>query len=757
MNFAVLVFEAEWVFLPGALLIAAAIGAVGWRLWRLGLPLWELAALMLLRLTVLSIVLWLAARPVDVEKSAPRQHPYVSLLVDRSQSMSLLENNETRYTSMVNFVRQKLAPAVNGMGWEIKPWLFAESATPCQADDIVTAPVDGSRTNLAGAFFQAATAEAEPPMAIIVLTDGVANDNTDNNKAVTALIDRAVPVFAVGFGSDAGPATLALQKVTAPNVAAVKQEFRVSAQIGKSGEGNLQDFNLLLLRDGQLLQTKAVKGFAGARIWTETFAVTETAEGRHNYEVQMSPPNMPELVVGQTSGTAQVDVTNEKDMRILFVQGALTWDYKFILRAIRSDPALRMTGLSRTSDHSTYRQNVEKAGELIDGFPATLDELSPFRIVVISNLKAKDLTPDQQDILTRFCGELGGGVLLIGGSETFDTSWQGTTLEKLLPVTLDPNPGIEGVDQPFHLRLTDDALRSPVFQIAEQSANAAAWTALPSFTHYGRVLSAKLGATVWAEHDSDVGPNGKRILMAEQNYGSGRSAVIAVQNFWRWRLSKDSDPAQFDRFWRQLFRYLGKSNRSGVLIDFTDQEVNPPTDFHMVLERQPETASDVNGVTPSSSAPAPPVAADNYFVVVKGPDQKEVLNQQVQLPVQQQVPVVFHADSEGLYSISIQDSQKIEVAERSVQIVNNRIELERTGRDMTNLQQWASLTGGTAFPEEDLAADFSPLINALRQQIEHAMEGKVTRRPVGLDWPVLTVLLTCLSLEWILRKRWNLL
>ena len=32
-----------------------------------------------------------------------------------------------------------------------------------------------------------------------------------------------------------------------------------------------------------------------------------------------------------------MNISNEKDLRILFVQGTLTWDYKFILRALRGE------------------------------------------------------------------------------------------------------------------------------------------------------------------------------------------------------------------------------------------------------------------------------------------------------------------------------------------------------------------------------------------------------------------------------------
>jgi uncharacterized membrane protein len=526
----------------------------------------------------------------------------------------------------------------------------------------------------------------------------------------------------------------------------------------------LPNFDVLLLRDGQLLQTKSVAGFNGSRSWTETFNVSENEEGRHNYEVRVTPPDAADLVVGRQKASVQVSISNEKELRVLFVQGALTWDYKFILRALRTDPAIRMTGLSRTSDHSSYRQNVEEAGELIDGFPATLDQLAPFRVVVISNLKARDLTPAQQDILTRFCGEDGGGVLLIGGAETFDNSWQGTSLEKLLPVTIDTSPGLNDLDQPFHLHLTDEALRNPIFQITGGD-NAAAWQTLPTFTHYGRVESAKPGAVVWAEHEQDMGPQGKRILMAEQNYGAGRSAVICVQNFWRWRLAKNADPEQFDRFWRQFFRYLGEAGRQSVLIDFTDQQLEPPTDLNVVLQSQKQPSDSASPPAPApgaASTSAPPASPGSdtsarFTVVVKDPSEKEILRRPVDLPPGQDVPFSFHAETEGFYTIAVLDSHNADIAERSIQVQNNKLELENTGRDMENLRQWAALTQGIAFKEEDLHGGVDPVIAAIRREIQATANANMSRLPLGLNGWILTLVSGCLGLEWVLRKRWNLL
>src|SRR5438874_4305604 len=239
-------------------------------------------------------------------------------------------------------------------------------------------------------------------------------------------------------------------------------------------------FDLLLFRDGQLHQKKSVSPGQGSRAWLENFVVSEEKPGAHDYKVQLLPPDLPNLKCVSLLATTAVRVSDEKELRMLYIQGALTWDYKFISLALRNDPTIKLTGLTRTSKQSVFRQNVESAGELMNGFPNTLEELAAFRVVVLSNLRPADLTPAQQDVLARFCSELGGGVLMIGGPATFDSSWQSSRLEQLLPVVFAPGGGVQGLDRPFRLQLTDDALQHPVFQIANSRSAREAWARLPS-------------------------------------------------------------------------------------------------------------------------------------------------------------------------------------------------------------------------------------------------------------------------------------
>ena len=745
-------FDAPWIFWPGGLLIFGLLAWQAFRLRSLRLSGWESALLLTLRAAGLLTLLFLAARPVRVREFSAHSNPYVSVLVDRSRSMSLADDNtETRYQRALNLLGGKLAPLLQKQGWKLRPLLFAEDTRRATADQLSTAVPDGTRSDLGGAFLAGMREEASAPAAVVVLTDGVANETKNNTKALTDLAAAGTPVVAFGFGADRSAASFSVLEVTAPAVVPPKQEFRVSAQLEVNEANNLPGFDLLLLRDGALAQTKRLDTLQGSRIWSETFGVKETDPGTHEYTVQAAVPETAGLLVNNRSATVRVQISNEQEMRVLFVQGTLTWDYKFINKALAPDPSVHLTGLSRTSDKSVYRQNVETEGELLGGFPSTLEQAAPFRVIVLSNLKASDLTTAQQDILTRFVGELGGGLLLVGGPGTFDASWKDSALEKLLPVTFDPSPGLDTLNKSFQLRLTPAALRHPAFQIADANLNAAAWGKLPPFLQYGRVASAKPGAVVWAEHDSDTGPDGHwRILMATERYGAGTSVVLPVENFWRWRLAKDAEPLQFDRFWRQLFRYLGENSRETLLIDFTEQALTLPAEIHATVERQAR-ASDYTAVAEGQPQPK----KESYKVEVRGPQPEPIYQADLPLQTGTPLPLSFHAAKPGAYRVVVLDSHGTVAAERSLDLRDDAVEMTRTARDLENLKQWAALTGGVALPGES-PGNLDDVVKLIRTHLETVVRTEQSRLPVGLNGWIMAVVLTLLGAEWCLRKRWNL-
>jgi len=736
-------YELPLGWLVGIPLVGALIFAA-WRQYHRGLSASRIAALAMLRFFALLPLVFLAARPLWVTRTPPAaaSRP-VMLLVDRSESMSLAENDTTRYQQVLNFLRARLLPALKSSDLPIQAMLFDEGAEAADGAKLTSALPNGKRTNLGGAIAQALSSSAQPPLAVIALTDGIANDNEDNTRALTSLLDARAPFIGVGFGSDQGVRTLSLRQIEAPPTVSTKTSFSISAQLEIMNTEEMPAFDLVLFRDGQILQKRSVVPGKGSRTWLENFQVSEEAQGVHNFTVQMLPPNLSNLKCVSTLANTSVRISDEKELRVLYIQGALTWDYKFINLALHNDPSIKITGLTRTSKQSVFRQNVESAGELINGFPTALEELAPFRVVVLSNVRPVDLTPGQQDVLARFCGELGGGVLMIGGATTFDSSWQNSRLEQLLPVVFASNPGVQGLDRPFRVQLSDEALQNPVFQIVENRPTREAWAQLPSFTQYGRVEAAKPGAQAWMLHQTDEGPHGRRILMASQRYGAGLSAVLCVQNFWRWRLAKDSEPQQFDRFWRQLFRYLSEVGRQEVAIQLADQELHPQMDVQVVLEKQPNPRN----ITDTNH---------KFFVRVEDSHSNLVHEEAVELEPMHPVDFKFHAEKADVYTVTVADAVKVPISSRPIEIRDLNLEFQNTGRNMETLQQWASVSDGLAFKVED-CPEASDLVAQIKAKVEEVRRGQQERRTIGVNGWTMLVVLACLGGEWLLRKRWGLI
>ena len=384
-----------------------------------GLPDWRA-----LRGIALLVLVFLAARPVWMSREPPASATRtVMLLMDRSESMSLEEKDISRYQQALGFLRERLLPALRTASLPVQAMLFDQSAEPADGAKLASATPNGKRTNLGGAVAQALANAAQPPLAVIALTDGIVNESADNTHALTALVDARVPFIGVGFGSDQGVRTLSLREVEAPSIVSTKTAFSIAAQLEMINTEDMPAFDLLLFRDGQMSQKRTVMPGKGSRTWLESFPVTEEKQGVHNYAVQLLPPGLPGLKCVNMLANTAVRISDEKELRVLYIQGALTWDYKFITLALRNDQTIKMTGLTRTSKQSVFRQNVESAGELMNGFPTSLEELAPFRVVVLSNL-----APNRPD--ARAAGS--AGALLRGAGGRSADDWRAGDIRQFM-------------------------------------------------------------------------------------------------------------------------------------------------------------------------------------------------------------------------------------------------------------------------------------------------------------------------------------
>src|SRR6266404_3874545 len=222
---ATVVFElpaAAFLLLP----LLAALALAAWRQNRHELKRSQLIALLALRGIVLLILGILVARPIWIAREPPAAASRsVMLLMDRSESMSLEEGDTSRYHQALDFLTERLLPAFKSANLPVHAIAFDQNAEPIDGGKLAAALPNGKRTNLGGAIAQACASAGQPPLAVIALTDGIANESADNSRGLTALVDSRVPFIGVGFGSDQGVRTLSLRELEAPNIVAPKTSF----------------------------------------------------------------------------------------------------------------------------------------------------------------------------------------------------------------------------------------------------------------------------------------------------------------------------------------------------------------------------------------------------------------------------------------------------------------------------------------------------------------------------------------------------
>lgn len=72
------------------------------------------------------------------------------------------------------------------------------------------------------------------------------------------------------------------------------------------------------------------------------------------------------------------------------------------------------------------------------GFPADLLGLQAYDMVVLENVPADALSRESQETLVDYVRDLGGGLVMIGGPQSFGAGgWRGTPIEPILPVRLE--------------------------------------------------------------------------------------------------------------------------------------------------------------------------------------------------------------------------------------------------------------------------------------------------------------------------------
>ncbi|MGE3844835.1 MAG: hypothetical protein AB7I50_25000, partial [Vicinamibacterales bacterium] len=374
----------------------------------------------LVGLRALGILLLLLAllQPVLSLAAAVPQQNVVAVLLDDSLSMRTADvEGQPRGSVVHREFDSSASPLLRALSERFVVRLFRFGSNVTRVEDARELDFSGTQSRIGDALRRVRDDLAGTPVSgLVVVTDGADTTGATLAETVLSLKASAVPVFSVAVGQDAIARDIQIGQVVTPRAVLRGTTLVVEVAVthrGFSGEGvpvNVES-------EGQILASEQVTLRQDGEAATVRVRFTADLPGAHVFRFRV-PPQEAEAVTENNTREVLIQV-DERREKILHVEGEPRYEVKFARSAVEEDKQLQLVLLQRTAENKYYRLFVDTPDELVGGFPRSREELFAYRALVLGSLEASALTQDQLRMIAEFVDRRGGGLLVLGGTNSF--------------------------------------------------------------------------------------------------------------------------------------------------------------------------------------------------------------------------------------------------------------------------------------------------------------------------------------------------
>ncbi len=538
---------------------------------------------------------------------------FLAVLIDNSASMGIPDGyfGRTRFNDINTILldnKKGILPELE-KNFKVRNYVFSNEAS--RVDNIADLGPNGRETNFTASLRRVLSDFKGLPLSgILLFSDGGDNSKDDARSIAEELRGLDIPLHIVGLGNESLKQERELLDVTTNKEllegTGAEVEVKVRSWIDEKAPVT---FNIY--KGEKLAFTKDMNLKGNGKIDILSFFYEPEGNDVAEYTLQIATaPNE----VNLENNTLNMLIDSRKDtIRILYLEGYLRSDFKFIKRALEDDQVLDFTSIMRTGTGKYYRQGIYTVNELKGGFPESEEDLDRFKAVIFGDIEANFFSISQIEMVEKFVRKRGGGFLMLGGSNSFAEGYfWNTPIADLLPVELDPkrkmttqpdfkNPAIPEEEQGFKFVPTGAGLENPILKLSTDAAtNNLMWDEMPRLFTINYFGAVKPGATVLAEKPEDK-YGGLEPLLVIQRYGKGRTAALATASTWRWQMLLDAKDTRYERFWRQFMRWLSTDSPGKVNIELTENRFEPGTEIPIRVsvydnKYDPLIFADVSGI-----------------------------------------------------------------------------------------------------------------------------------------------------------------
>jgi hypothetical protein len=599
--------------------------------------------------------------------------------------------------------------------------------------------------------------------AVVMLTDGVTTEGEDLVKASKYAAQVGVPIFFVGLGDAHEARDVRLHDLQVEDSVYVNDRIVFELQLtGQGYDGLAVPVTLREKGKAKVLDVQqTVRIDPGGKPVKVRLVHQPTEPGEKVYVIE-TPVQPDEIDRDNNRLERAVHVREAKLIKVLYVEGYRRYEFHYV-----------KTLLERESDRARGNKTIDLRVLLLDADPdyaaqdrsaladfPTRAELNAFDVVILGDVNPRPRdNPRMTDYLKEiadFVRERGGGLLMIAGERYAPLAYKDSPLRDVLPIDVVRDWNGEEPDRPlvngYRLELTPVGRLHPIFRFSpDEKENDQIWERLqPMYwgTHgYQPKRAAEVLATFPDVKSGPITPPAERKpVVVQQFVGAGRSLFFGFNETWRWGFREDQ--LRFNQFWIQTVRYLARSRLGRI---------------ELRLDRQtPYRRGEPVKVTVRFPDDAPPPAPDTEVKVVverrgAGPaDEMDVRT--VQLAKLEGSRAAYEAvltrTPEGEYRFWLSQPAAPEPKPRAeTRVLAPPGEMERLRMNQPDLEKAAEQSQGRFYT----LADAERLLDELPAGPRVTLNAPAPPLSLWNHAAVFVLVLTFLTTEWLLRKRWNLL
>jgi hypothetical protein len=602
-----------------------------------------------------------------------------------------------------------------------------------------------------------------PPTSIVLLTDGV---NTDGLSLADAALEarmKGVPLFPVGLGSDSTPRDIELADVLVDDVVFIDDLVSFHIQVKSSGLDG-QPAEVILRRvdtetaPGENLGavasviTKAsIRLPAAGETLTLQLIDRPTKAGDVHYFIEVSP--WPEETNQENNRQEWVVAVRDQRIRVLMAFGYPNYEFRFLKSLLERDSTIELATYLQDADP----QYAEQDKTALSALPSSRDELFAYDVVLVGDVDPRLAPRSLWQNMRAFVAEKGGGTAFIAGPRFLPWRYGDVPdVSAILPIDVDMavlSPGGRlpaSVSSGFRVLPTPLGLRTAAMQLGNSAAESEQiWLRLAPLYWLAEVRELKPAAQLLA-----VGPSADGIgnepargnaqsampVICFQYFGAGRVLFHAFDSTWRWRAQVGD--VFFARYWVQTIRHLARGkliegHGADLTSDRREYDLGEPVQLRARF-RDGRLAPSSNEVSVLVDAPG---QARRRIALFRNPTTANLFEGATSdLAVGQYQALLVEPQVPG-------DPPAARFA-----VVAPAGEMARTAMDRTALVAAAETTRGQFYTPADADQLLDELPRGRRVPIEN-----LPLIPIWNRWWLLSAFLTCVTSEWILRKRKGML